>query len=76
MEIEGDGGGDRFGDSPIFDRRNTRDEDVARIKWDAWRIDELWVIVWTDVSLSCLLFGIESAIRRRKDADNEEQVHM
>jgi hypothetical protein len=23
---------------------------VARIKWDACRIDELWVIVWTDVS--------------------------
>jgi len=46
--MDGEGGGDRDGDCAIFGfRRNTRDEEVARIKWDAWRIEEWHVIVWT-----------------------------
>ena len=48
--MDGDGGdgidGERDGDWPRFGfRRNTLDEEVARIRWEAWRIEEWHVIV-------------------------------
>lgn len=48
--MDGDGGegieGESDGDCAIFGfRRNTLDEEVARIRWEAWRIEEWQVIV-------------------------------
>jgi hypothetical protein len=53
--MEGEGGdgivGEILGDWPIVGvLKKTRDEEVARIKWDACRIVEWHVIVWTDIS--------------------------
>lgn len=73
--MEGDGGegieGERDGDWAMFGfRRNTLDEEVARIKWEAWRIDEWHVMVCTiyQPNLQVILIKfVESRTRRDKE---------